>query len=53
VITAAVITLGRTHGARFQLRADGAPALASLRPAARAADATAAGAAWPCGWHGA
>lgn len=38
-ITAAQITLGRTHGASFQLRVGAAPALASLRPVARAANA--------------
>jgi hypothetical protein len=38
-ITAATITLGRAHGASFQLRVGGAPALASLRPVARAAGA--------------
>jgi hypothetical protein len=38
-ITAARITLGRAHGASFQLRAGAAPALASLRPVAHAANA--------------
>jgi hypothetical protein len=38
-ITAAQITLGRAHGASFQLRVGAAPALASLRPVARAASA--------------
>jgi len=38
-ITAARITLGRAHGARLQLRVGAAPALASLRPVARAANA--------------
>jgi hypothetical protein len=38
-ITAARITLGRAHGATFQLRAGAAPALASLRPVAHAANA--------------
>ena len=36
-ITAAAITLGPAHGASFQLRVGAAPALASLRPVARAA----------------
>jgi helix-turn-helix protein len=39
-ITTAAVTLGRAHGARFQLRVGGAPALASLRPVARAAGAS-------------
>ena len=38
-VTAAVVTLGRARGASFQLRAGAAPALASLRPIARAAGA--------------
>jgi hypothetical protein len=38
-ITAAAITLGRAQGASFQLRIGAAPALASLRPVARAAGA--------------
>jgi transcriptional regulator with XRE-family HTH domain len=38
-ITAAQITLGRAQGASFQLRVGAAPALASLRPVARAANA--------------
>ena len=38
-ITAAAIKLGRADGASFQLRVGGAPALASLRPVARAAGA--------------
>ena len=38
-ITAAQITLGRAHGASFQLRVGAAPALASLQPVARAANA--------------
>jgi hypothetical protein len=38
-ITAARITLGRAHGASIQLRVGAAPALASLRPVARAANA--------------
>ena len=38
-ITAAAIRLGHAHGASFQLRVGSAPALASLRPAARVADA--------------
>ena len=36
-ITAAQIRLGRAHGASFQLRVGAAPALARLRPVARAA----------------
>jgi cytoskeletal protein RodZ len=36
-ITAARITLGQAHGARFQLRVGAAPALAHLRPVAHAA----------------
>ena len=38
-ITAAAITLGRAQGASFQLRVGAAPALASLRPVARAGGA--------------
>ena len=38
-ITTARITLGKAHGASFQLRAGAAPAMASLRPAAQAANA--------------
>jgi hypothetical protein len=38
-ITAAQVTLGRARGASFQLRVGAAPALASLRPVARAAGA--------------
>jgi len=38
-ITAARVTLGRADGASFQLRVGAAPALASLRPVARAAGA--------------
>ncbi|MGE5290842.1 MAG: helix-turn-helix domain-containing protein [Micromonosporaceae bacterium] len=38
-ITAARITLGRAHGAGFQLRVGAAPALADLPPVARAAGA--------------
>jgi hypothetical protein len=38
-ITAAVVTLGRAHGASFQVRIGAAPAPASLRPLARAAGA--------------
>jgi hypothetical protein len=38
-ITAAQIRLGRARGASFQLRVGAAPALASLRPVARAASA--------------
>jgi hypothetical protein len=38
-VTAAQITLGRAHGASFQLRVGAAPALASLRRVARAASA--------------
>jgi hypothetical protein len=38
-ITAARVTLGRDDGASFQLRVGAAPALASLRPVARAAGA--------------
>lgn len=38
-ITAAQITLGQAHGARFQLRAGAAPALADLPPVATAASA--------------
>jgi len=38
-ITAARITLGPAHGASFQLRAGAAPAMASLRPVAQAANA--------------
>jgi Helix-turn-helix domain len=38
-VTAAAITLGRARGASFQLRVGAEPALASLRPIARAADA--------------
>jgi hypothetical protein len=37
-ITTAKITLGRAHGVSFQLRVGAAPALASLRPVARAAN---------------
>jgi hypothetical protein len=39
IITAAQITLGRAHGARLQLRAGAAPALADLPPVASAANA--------------
>jgi transcriptional regulator with XRE-family HTH domain len=39
-ITAAQIGLGRAHGARFQLRAGAAPALADLPPVASAANAS-------------
>ena len=39
IITAAQITLGQAHGARFQLRAGAAPALADLPPVATAASA--------------
>jgi hypothetical protein len=35
-VTAAAITLGRAHGASFQLRVGAAPTLARLRPVARA-----------------
>ena len=38
-LTGAAIRLGRAHGASFQLRAGATPALASLRPVARASDA--------------
>jgi hypothetical protein len=38
-VTAAAITLGRAQGASFQLRVGAAPALASLRPVARAGGA--------------
>lgn len=38
-ITAARITLGRAHGASFQLRVGAGPAPASLRPVAGAANA--------------
>jgi transcriptional regulator with XRE-family HTH domain len=38
-ITAARVTLGRAHGASFQLRVGAAPALASLRPVAHAVGA--------------
>jgi hypothetical protein len=38
-LTGAVIRLGRAHGASFQLRAGATPALASLRPVARASGA--------------
>lgn len=38
-ITAAQITLGRAHGARFQLRAGAAPSLADLPPVANAVNA--------------
>ena len=38
-ITRAAITIGRAHGASFQLRVGAAPALASLPPVARAAHA--------------
>jgi hypothetical protein len=38
-VIAAAITLGRAHGASFQLRVGAAPVLASLRPVARAAGA--------------
>jgi hypothetical protein len=38
-ITAARITLGHAHGASFQLRVGTAPALAALRPVARAGGA--------------
>src|SRR5215472_5603997 len=39
-ITAARVTLGSSHGASFQLRVGAAPALASLPPVARAANAS-------------
>ena len=38
-LTGAAIRLGRAHGASFQLRAGATPALASLRPVARASGA--------------
>ena len=38
-LTGATIRLGRAHGASFQLRAGATPALASLRPVARASGA--------------
>ena len=38
-LTGAAIRLGRAHGASFQLRAGATPALASLRPVARATGA--------------